>query len=254
MLIISKIVYFFIAPLSWVIIAILVWIFSKNQRVKKIAKISALFVLFFFSNTFIFKEVTRVWEIHAVKKESISHYEVAIVLSGMFEYDNDVKRLSARRGADRLWQTLDLYYAGKIDKILLSGGSGYVFDKGLNEAAQVRDLLVSWGISSEDIMVESASRNTYENAKFSAELLKKGYPKYTSFLLVTSARHMRRSKALFEKQGIMATPFSTDEYTGEKRYYTWNEYIIPDGDTFNEWFGLLKEMVGLAAYKIVGKA
>ncbi|WP_262484525.1 YdcF family protein [Brumimicrobium salinarum] len=130
------------------------------------------------------------------------------------------------------------------------GHHGDVIDKGLDEAVQLKEKLIEFGIPETDILIETKSRNTNENAKYTTELLQQSYPHFNSFILVTSARHMRRAKASFENYGLKVTPFSTDQYTAENRFYTWDEFIIPSADTFNEWFGLLKEIVGYAWHSI----
>ncbi|WP_165851337.1 YdcF family protein [Brumimicrobium aurantiacum] len=191
------------------------------------------------------------WEFNAVKKTEIKHHDVGLVLGGMFEYDNDADRLSIRRGGDRIWQAIDLYKSKKIDKICIIGKHGDVIDKGLKEAIQLKELLVSWGIPKIDIIVETESRNTNENAKFTAELMQQSYPHFDSFLLITSARHMKRAKASFENYNLEVTPFSTDQYVGKERFYTWDEFIIPSVDTFQGWFGLIKEVVGYVGYMVV---
>ena len=54
----------------------------------------------------------------------------------------------------------------------------------------------------------AGSRNTYDNAVYSAQILKsRGMRR---ILLVTSAYHMRRSVALFEAQGLEVVPAATD--------------------------------------------
>ncbi|HLV42323.1 MAG TPA: YdcF family protein [Brumimicrobium sp.] len=247
-LILSKIVYFLITPLTWLILSVLIWAFVKNKKRKKIARISTIAIVLFFSNTFIYKEALHLWEVPAVNKSEIVHHDVGIVLGGMFEYDNSAERLSIRRGGDRIWQAIDLYKSKKISKICIVGKHGDVTDKGLDEAVQLKTQLVEWGIPEKDIITETDSRNTHENAKYTAALFKQSYPHFESFVLITSARHMKRAKASFDKQNMEVTPFSTDQYVGKERFYHWNEFIIPDTDTFNGWFGLIKEMVGYVGY------
>lgn len=248
MLIFSKLIYFLITPLTWLVLAILMWAFTKKKKLKKIARVSSIVIVLFFSNTFIYKEFLHLWEIPAVNKSEIVHHDVGIVLGGMFEYDNSANRLSIRRGGDRIWQAIDLYKSHKISKICIVGKHGDVTDKGLDEAVQLKEQLVEWGIPEIDIIIETESRNTHENAKFTAALFKQSYPHFESFLLITSARHMRRAKTSFEKHELNVTPFSTDQYTGKERFYHWNEFIVPDSETFNGWFGLIKEMVGYVGY------
>jgi uncharacterized SAM-binding protein YcdF (DUF218 family) len=248
----SKIAYFFIAPFNWLILAIAIWIFHKKSIWKKRAKWSAVVILLFFSNTFVFKEFIRLWEIPAVSIEKTTKHEVGIVLGGMFEYDNDTERLSIRRGGDRIWQAINLYKKDKIEKILISGNHGYITDRGLHESTQLKEVLVNWGIPEQDIIIETKSKNTYQNAEETAALLEKSYPHFSSFLLITSAKHMRRAKACFENQGLSVTAFSTDPYIGENRSYRWDEFIVPAVDNFSNWFDLNKEVVGYVAYAIVG--
>lgn len=181
----SKIAYFFIAPFTWLLVSIGVWIFHKKKKWKNRAKWISLAIILFFSNTFIFKEFIRLWEIPAVSIENTSKHEVGIVLGGMFEYDNDTERLSIRRGGDRIWQAINLYKDDKIGKILISGNHGYITDRGLHESTQLKEVLVKWGIPSQDIIIETKSKNTFQNAEETAALLEKSYPHFSSFLLIT---------------------------------------------------------------------
>ena len=252
--VLSKIVYFFLQPFTWLLLFLFVFFFTKSSKWKKRAKITSLFIALFFTNTFVFKTTIHFWEIPAEKIENIAPHDVAIVLGGMFEYDNDAERLSILRSGDRIWQALELYHTKKVRKILISGDHGYVFDRGLHEANQLKELLVGWGIPSDDIIVEPYSRNTYENALESVKILKEEYPEYSRFILVTSAFHMRRSAACFEKQGMTCTLFSTNQMTGTRLHYNWDEFIIPNPYNFENWFVLIKEWVGFIGYKIMGYA
>lgn len=227
-------------------------LFFKKPRLKKVSKWGAIFILVFFSNSFIFKEFIRLWEVDSVQITDQSAYDVAIVLGGMFEYDETAKRISARRGADRIWQALDLYHKGVVKKLLISGDHGYISDRGLHEAQQIKDALVEWGIPETDIITENFSRNTHENAVESAKIIQQSYPHFNSFLLVTSSHHMRRAKACFDKQNIHCDVYPTDQFTGGKRFYNWDEYIIPNVDNFTYWFTLIKEWVGYVTYAVMG--
>lgn len=250
--ILSKIAYFFIAPFTWLLVSLGLFIFSRGEKVRKWSKIAVISIALFFSNSFIFKEFVRTWEVHSIPQDEISNHDVAIVLGGMFEYDNDANRLTVRRGADRIWQALNLYHAGKVKKILISGDHGYVTDRGLHESEQLANNLIEWGIPKEDLIIEIKSKNTYENAKESVAILKEKYPDLKTAVLVTSATHMKRALACFKKQKLSVTPYSTDQFTGNKRHYHWDEFLIPNASNFNNWFTLIKEWVGFVSYKIVG--
>ncbi|MFD1551152.1 YdcF family protein [Putridiphycobacter roseus] len=191
----------------------------------------------------------RGWEIAGQKVESVGHYDVAVVLGGMSEYNNDLERLSIRRGGDRLWQALQLYYAKKVDKILISGNNGHLIDRGLCEAVQFKEDLIKMGVPAQDILVEANSKNTHENATETRKLIKENQ----SIILVTSALHMKRSIGCFKKAGFnnFAT-FSTDHYTGKNRGYYLDQYFIPSASAIVEWNALIKEWIGTLMYWMMG--
>lgn len=192
------------------------------------------------------------WEVHGTKMKDVGNYDVAIVLSGMAEYNNDLGEISIRRTGDRIFQAITLYKTGKVKKLMISGDSGYITDRGLHEAAQLKELLVKWGIPATDIITEEVSRNTHENAAESKKILERSYPHLKKILLVTSGMHMRRSLACFKKEGLECDTFSTDLYSSPKGGYFWDQYIIPDVGTFATWTKLLKEIVGYVTYDIAG--
>lgn len=90
--------------------------------------------------------------------------------------------------------------------ILLSGGQVYS-DTGA-EAKIAKRILISLGVEEKNIIVETKSINTTQNAKFSAEILNE--KKLTKPILVTSAFHMSRSVLNFNQQGIEVIPYPTD--------------------------------------------
>lgn len=242
-----------LSPFFWVLISLYFALFSRYPRRAQRGKTTAVVLLLFFSNSVIYKEFCRKWEVFGVPIEQVGTYDVGIVLGGMAEYNSDLKTLSMRRGGDRIWQTITLYKTGHIQKILISGDHGYLIDRGLHEAQQLKSVLVQWGIPSSDILIEAFSKNTFENAVESKKILSKSLPNAKQFLLITSGRHMLRARACFAKAGLKCDQFSTDLYTGPKRFYTLEDYLLPDVSVMADWQGLIKEYVGTIAYKMTGK-
>lgn len=250
--ILSKALLFLLSPFTWFMLCILCAFFLKNDKWRKRCKWSALVLFILFSNSAIFLEFSRMWEVPGTKISSVKKYDAGIVLTGMAEYNSDLNELSIRRGADRIWQAMTLYHKGKIKKIIITGDSGYITERGLHEAKQMKEVLVGWGIPETDIITEEISRNTHENAVETKKLIDRSYPHLEKLLLITSGMHMRRAKGCFEKAGLTCDVFSTDLYTGPKRNYFWDQYIIPDVSTFSDWNQLNKEWVGYIAYDIIG--
>ncbi len=248
----SKILDFITNPLSWMLV-VLVWaVATKKSVLKRRLMISLLAMMLFFSNPWITEKVVGAWEIAPVGRQTITEpYDVGIVLGGsMRYYDNQTKRVVYSSSVDRLIQGIDLYKSGKIRKILLSGGSGYVNFPEWKESIFLEEVLLQCNIPKEDIILETNSRNTYENAVESAALVKNG--KYGNrFLLITSATHMRRSMACFRKAGIEPVPYSVDARSGDDMY-TFDKLIKPDSDNISNWDVVLHEWVGMVMYKIAG--
>jgi uncharacterized SAM-binding protein YcdF (DUF218 family) len=216
---------------------------------KRFLKLAFAFLIFF-SLPIPIKILMTYWETPGKQLNRVEKYEIGVVLSGMVEYNNDVQRLSARRGADRIWQALNLYKKGRIKKILISGGSGYVIKKGLDEANQLKETLILWGVPEEDIISESESKNTYENALFTAKILKE--MKYNKrFLLITSAMHMKRAAACFSKQNLHFDVFTTDHYIERNATFTFDQ-MLPSVHAFVNWEVFLKEFTGYYVYKLQG--
>ena len=251
--VLAKLLSLFTKPIVWLVILAIISIITKREKLKKWTKRSAIIGLFFFSNTVIFLEFTRLWETEGTEIESIHKtYDFAIVLGGMAEYDNNLKRLSLRRGGDRIWQSLHLYYSGIADKLLICGSNGFLMDNPLNEAAQFKEELINFGIPEEDILVDKTSKNTYQNAVEAKEIISSVKPN-AKIILVTSALHMRRSRACFSKVGFSNFDcFTTDHYTGSKRGYSWDQFIIPNFSVLLDWNKLTHEWVGYISYSIMG--
>ena len=104
----------------------------------------------------------------------------------------------------------------------------------------------------DDLLIETKSRNTYENAVETFNVLKKNKFFNKKTVLVTSGLHMRRARATFLKAGIYCSVFSTDNYTQTPRSYTIGQFLIPNVDNFNLWHSLLKEIVGYFFYYLMG--
>jgi uncharacterized SAM-binding protein YcdF (DUF218 family) len=250
----SKILGYFTTPLSWIIILALLIAFIKKFRNNRKYFFLLVFMIFFFGNQFFGNIVYHWWEIKPVdKKEIPKNTKIAIVLSGFSYYDFELKRIHFNHSCDRIFQTLQLYKEGYVSKILISGGSGSIKRPEEIESIFVKEYLVSIGVNPKDILIEPSSKNTYENAKFTKDvLLKNGYSLNDTFLLVTSGYHMRRSIKCFEKQGLKTFPFAADGRSGEAKIYP-DELLIPKTGVFNMWDAIIHEWIGYFTYWITGK-
>ena len=110
--------------------------------------------------------------------------------------------------ADRVWHAARLYHAGRARRIIASGGTMPWKDSTTAEAPAVVDVLESFGVPPEAVILESGSANTYQNARNTAAICReRGIQRIA---LVTSALHMRRALATFRSTGLDVIPAATD--------------------------------------------
>ncbi len=134
-------------------------------------------------------------------------------------------------------------------KIVISGGLGSVLLDGEEDATAASRLLTALGVAPERLVLEGKSRDTYENALFTKEMVT---PKPDEkWLLVTSAFHMPRSMALFQKAGFTVIPWPVDYRTSGKEgvgFFTDNT-----ADSLQNTTMAIREWIGLFAYWLSGR-
>jgi len=134
-------------------------------------------------------------------------------------------------------------------KLVFSGGSASLTERDHSEDKGVRDLWLSLGVPAAQMMFEGKSRNTYENAIFTRDLVKPS-PGET-WLLVTSAWHMPRAMGIFRKVGFPVTPYPVDYLSyGNARDFAPSPSVLDHLTMLNF---ALHEWIGLVAYRLTGK-
>ena len=148
---------------------------------------------------------------------------------------------------ERMTGTVAVLRANPSLRVLFTGGEGALMGVGQTEAERAKMFFDSLGVNQQQVQYESASRNTYENAVLTAKL--PGVDPTQRWLLVTSAWHMPRSMATFQKAGWNVTAYPVDFRTGDTSH--WLDFSMASGAA--EWQLALHELVGLLAYKLTGR-
>ena len=169
--------------------------------------------------------------------------DAIVVLGGGTRGDTHFSSMGdLNQSADRLTHAVQLYKAGKAPLILLSGGGD---PDGRPEAELMYEHLELMGVNPRSMKMERESRNTHDNAVYSAVVLQgRGVRK---ILLVTSAYHMGRAVPLFERQGFEVIPAPTDfqRLVGDPIVPRW----LPSADDLVRTSYAIKEYVGYLVYK-----
>ncbi len=149
--------------------------------------------------------------------------------------------------AERMTAPLAMLRNNPHLKLLYTGGGATQTARAFSEAQRAKLFFDSMGVIAPNIVYESASGTTHENAVFSAQL--PGVDATQRWLLVTSAWHMPRSMATFSKAGWNVTAYPVDFRTGNAT--PWTEYGLESG--LRSWQLVLHELLGWLAYKLTGQ-
>ena len=186
----------------------------------------------------------------AVSLNQIPDSKCLVVLGGAIEPLRpprvDVNLLDA---ADRISKTASLYRGGKASVVIVSGGNQPWSPQLKSEAVETRTLLVAWGVPADAILVDETSRNTYENAFNSIALLRES--ECRNPLLVTSAAHMTRAVASFERFGVEVFPVSVDVRAVRTLQLSVIDFI-PDTHALGMTTNAMREWVGQRVYRYRG--
>jgi uncharacterized SAM-binding protein YcdF (DUF218 family) len=183
--------------------------------------------------------------------DGIANQISGIIVLGGFEdayVTNGRGALALNEAAERLTEALVLANRLPKARVVFTGGSDSILDAVPSAAPAVAAFFTASGIAKERLFLEGASRNTYENAAFTYDLVK---PKPGErWLLVTSAFHMPRSMGLFRKAGFDVTAWPVDYRTAGARDGTRFMNRLDEGlkrvDT------VVKEGIGLTVYRLRG--
>lgn len=104
--------------------------------------------------------------------------------------------------ADRVTTAANLYFAGKVEKLLLSGDNRFV---DYNEPEAMRQLALSLGVPSEAIVRDYAGRRTYDTCYRAKAIFG-----VTEAILVTQAFHMPRALYLCNRLGVDSIGVESD--------------------------------------------
>lgn len=152
-------------------------------------------------------------------------------------------------GAERLTEAVRLARLYPDARLVFSGGSGRFEAPPITEAAVASRFWTEMGVPADRVTLEDRSRNTWENAVFTKEVVR---PKPgETWLLMTSAAHMPRSIGIFRRIDFPVTPYPVDFHTsGTKGDFVGTRNA---NGAFADLATASHEWIGLLAYRLTGK-
>jgi SanA protein len=103
---------------------------------------------------------------------------------------------------DRIETAAQLYAAGKVDKILMSGDNRFV---DYNEPGAMRDYAILLGVPEKNIVLDFAGRRTYDTCYRARHIFD-----VSDAILVTQSYHLPRALITCNNLGVRSTGVSAD--------------------------------------------
>ena len=256
MFIVSKIVALLAQPLHWVIVLMAAGLLLPRSALRRsrACLITALAILVLTGwqplPDMLIRHLEQAYP-EIAPQADVSAFTGAIVLGGALDSGivaRDHTQPVVNDAAERMTAALALAAKYPQLQMVFTGGEGEFFGVGPSEAQRANAFFGAMGQPSARFMYEEKSRNTYENAVYTAAL--NGVDKQKRWLLITSAWHMPRAMATFEKAGWNVTAYPVDFRTGLDT--PWTRYSLAQGA--ERWQLVLRECIGIAAYRMTGRS
>jgi SanA protein len=115
---------------------------------------------------------------------------------------------------DRVETAVQLYHAGQIDKILMSGDNSH---EDYNEPAWMTAYAIERGVAPDDIQPDYAGRRTYDTCYRAKEIFQ-----LEAAVLVTQDFHLTRALFTCESLGLTVEGVAADRHRYSQRSLTWS--------------------------------
>jgi len=159
--------------------------------------------------------------LHIVGREALPHRAVAIVLGAWARPDGTTSDALG----DRLEAALDLYRAGTVGKLLLSGDHGR---EKYDEVNAMRRYVLAAGVPREDVFLDHAGFSTYETMHRARDVFQ-----VRDAIVVTQSFHLARAVYTARQLGIDAVGFAA----ASRRYTTTLKMTV------REWLARCKALL-----------
>lgn len=174
-----------------------------------------------------------------------------VVLSGWFQPPNgDLPE--GQLGSDtlsRCCQAVRLYHRTGPCLVIVSGGKVDAQSPGPTLGEAMKEFLIELGLPPERLVAEEKSRNTWENAQFTSEVLRER--SIPQIVLVTEAIHLRRAVRCFEAQGLKVIPCGVDYRATD---FDWRpSNLLPSAGAANTNQEVIHEWLGFGWYWLNGR-
>jgi len=104
---------------------------------------------------------------------------------------------------ERVEAAVKSYKDKRIEKMIFMGGIGGISNEeksDVSEAEKMKALAICLGVNENDILIDDASNNTFENVDNALELLGREVDNLKNIIVITSQFHLKRCYAILKKK------------------------------------------------------
>jgi uncharacterized SAM-binding protein YcdF (DUF218 family) len=252
----SKLTSFIWDPAAWLVALLALGVallFFRNERSHKWGRRVCVLTLFLFAflswRSIPDTLISKLEGAHEVPTD-ISKFHGVVVLGGAFSSGRArgtiLPALSC--SAERMTEAVPLMKENPHLQLLFAGGDARLVGASEPESDNARNFFERMEVDASRVRFESKSRNTFENAMNAFEVA--GADNTKPWLLLTSAWHMPRALATFQKAGWNVTPYPVDHYAPNEI----NPFDFSVSGGLESWQLLIREVVGGLIYKLLGRS
>ena len=242
----------FLPPGCVILILIILIIFSRW----KIKIFLGMLVLFFYAisiqpvSDFLLKPLENAWPPLPEDTDKTWPQAIVVLGGGTVQGSPEAGEGHDALSSDAFKRDVYAYTLRNTFRVPLVFTGGKVFDYDQEpEAVAAGRLFETLGLDSRRIILETESRNTWENAREISKLFSDKETVLERAILVTSAYHVKRGVFCFESNGISVIPAPTDYKCDRGRRYDFFSFMPSAIYLENTWLAL-HEYIGLLYYVI----
>jgi uncharacterized SAM-binding protein YcdF (DUF218 family) len=166
--------------------------------------------------------ISVAWQIVSYGNQSYNSHADAAVILGAAAWGKKPSPVYR----ERIKEAIALYESGRVQYLVFTGGAPVAEYPAEGQVG--REFAVEHGVPPTAILVETASRTTWQNLANAKELI--GPAGIQSVLLVSDPLHMRRAMAMASDLGLRAmpalTPSSRFQSNASRARFLWRETLL----------------------------
>jgi uncharacterized SAM-binding protein YcdF (DUF218 family) len=245
----SKLLVLFTDPLFFILLLTLVGVLKLKKKRTFLLLFCAFYIL-----SIPFASQRMLFFLEHLEVSTVSNpitYDAVIVLTGMVNLEiSTPDKIEFSDAVDRILVGTEWVKNNKATHLIISGGSGALFENQKSEAVILGSFAQKLGVLENRILLDTSSKNTFQNAVNTSALIRE--KQFNRVALITSAFHMFRANGCFKEMGIHADLLPVD-FSSNPEVTDFRDFL-PSTAALSQSNRFIHESIGILVYGLTGKA